>query len=73
MAAAKVPLGPSVSVGRTRTFADMVAQSPQPLPVVDVPLRHAKVNEGEHCVIFCKEEIDRFVVPFKFSMVLKFL
>lgn len=73
MDAAEGPSGSSVLARRLQTFAYMVAQSPQPLPMVDVPLRPAKVIASEHCVLFSKEEIDQFAVPFKFSMVLKFL
>lgn len=51
----------------------MVAQSPQALPEVVVPLRHLEVIDGEVCIIFLKEEIDRSSESFKFSLVLKFL
>lgn len=63
----------SASEIRPRSFVDMVAHSPQPLPVVDVPLHPPKVIEEELCVIFFKEEIDLSASLFRFSMVLKFL
>lgn len=45
MAAAGAPPGPSAPSGRQRTFADLLAQTPQPLPAVDLSLRSAKLVE----------------------------
>ncbi|XP_040994284.1 uncharacterized protein LOC121240822 [Juglans microcarpa x Juglans regia] len=40
---------------------------------VNIPLRQPKHVEGEVFVQFTKEELDRSAVPFRFSLVLKFL
>ncbi|XP_042939652.1 uncharacterized protein LOC122274703 [Carya illinoinensis] len=58
---------------RPRSYADLVAQTPQPIPEVEVPLRPLKMFEGVPYVSFTKEEIDRSAQPFKFFLVLKFL
>lgn len=51
----------------------MVLESPQSLQEVVVPSRSHKMLEGEVCVVFSKDEIDRSVYPFQFSSMLKFL
>jgi hypothetical protein len=38
-----------------------------------VPFRNPKVVDGEICVQFTKEEIERSAAPFRFAMVMKFL
>lgn len=63
----------TATTGRLRMFTYMVSQSPQPLLEVEVPFHPAKMIDGELCVIFSKEEIERSVTPFMYSMVLKFL
>ncbi|KAF5442561.1 hypothetical protein F2P56_035205 [Juglans regia] len=55
-----------------RSFADMVANAPQPIPVVEIPLRPLKVLDGE-IFSFSKDEITKSAEPFIFSLVLKFL
>ncbi|XP_035540280.1 uncharacterized protein LOC118344244 [Juglans regia] len=62
-----------MSHAKTRTFAELVSQVPQALPEVSIPFRPPKCVEGEFFVQFTKEELDRSAVPFRFSMVLKFL
>ncbi|KAF5458875.1 hypothetical protein F2P56_022870, partial [Juglans regia] len=56
-----------------RSFADMVANAPQPIPVVEIPLRPPKVLDGEIYISFSKDEITKLAEPFIFSLVLKFL
>lgn len=73
MAATEGPSGSLVSAGRTQSFADMVAQSPQPLSMVEVPFQLTKIIASEYCVIFSKEEVDQLATPFKYSMVMKFI
>ncbi|XP_041016212.1 uncharacterized protein LOC121258736 [Juglans microcarpa x Juglans regia] len=73
MAAADGHKAISVAVPRLCSFADMVLDSPQPLPEVSVPFRAHTNVEGEVCVIFSKDELDRSAAPFQFSLVLKFL
>lgn len=65
--------GSSVPMGHQRTFSDTVTQSPQPLPVIEVPLCAPKVIDGECCLLFSKEKTKRSTAPFKFSLVMKFL
>lgn len=65
--------GPMSSVSYGRSFIDMVAQSPQPLPEVMIPLHTPKMVDGDLCMVFSKEEIALSAQPFKFSMVMKFL
>lgn len=73
MATAEGPSRSSVQANRQRTFADMVAQSPQPIPVVEVPPCPPKIIDAKFYMLFTKEEIDRSTTPFKFSMVMKFI
>ncbi|GLT71082.1 hypothetical protein SLA2020_431240 [Shorea laevis] len=73
MAAAGGSQGSSTVAERTRSFAEMVSVKPQPIPEVLVPFRSPKVVDGEVCVQFSKEEIERSAAPFRFAMVLKFL
>ncbi|XP_042944787.1 uncharacterized protein LOC122278668 [Carya illinoinensis] len=58
---------------RPRSFAELVQASPQPLPEVLVPFWAPKSVDGEVCVLFNKDEIDKSAAPFRFSIVLKFL
>ncbi|KAF5468924.1 hypothetical protein F2P56_013032 [Juglans regia] len=55
-----------------RTLADIVSDRPLPMPEVIVPMREAKLIEGELCFVFNKEEINRTATPFRFSVVLSF-
>lgn len=73
MGAAEVPNGASASMGRRRSFVDMVNQTPQPIPEVEIPLRPLKTFDGVPYVSFSKEEIERSSKPFKFSLMMKFL
>ncbi|XP_041009401.1 uncharacterized protein LOC121253453 [Juglans microcarpa x Juglans regia] len=51
----------------------MVLDPLQPLLEVKVSLQAPQMVEGEVCIIFSKEELDRYALPFQFSLVLKFL
>ncbi|XP_042973206.1 uncharacterized protein LOC122305010 [Carya illinoinensis] len=73
MAAADGLQANSAIVTRLKSFADMVLESPQPIPEVVVPFRSHKTIDGEVCVVFSKDELDRLAIPFQFSLVLKFL
>lgn len=73
MVAADGPQANSMSTPRLRTFADMVLDSPQPIPEVAVPFRPHKNMEDEVCVVFSKDELDQLALPFQFSLVSKFL
>jgi len=65
--------GPPTVAGRTRSFAELVSVPPQPTPEVVVPFRSPQVVDGEVCVQFSKDEIERSAAPFRFAMVMKFL
>jgi len=65
--------GPPTVAGRTRSFAELVSVSPQPIPEVVIPFRSPQVVDGEVCVQFSKDEIERSAAPFWFAMVMKFL
>ncbi|XP_042964729.1 uncharacterized protein LOC122298952 [Carya illinoinensis] len=58
---------------RPRTFADMVSQTPIPLPEVVVPVRAPKVLDGDTYIWFSQDELDRSAQPFRYSLVLKFI
>lgn len=58
---------------RPRSFLDLLLDPPQSFPEVVVPFRPHKTIDGEVCVVFSKEELDRSALPFQFSLVLKFL
>ncbi|XP_041025303.1 uncharacterized protein LOC121265683 [Juglans microcarpa x Juglans regia] len=58
---------------RLRSYADLVLETPQPIPEVMVPFRSHKIVDGEVCIIFSKDEVDRSAIPFQYSLVLKFL
>ncbi|GLT53316.1 hypothetical protein SLA2020_265970 [Shorea laevis] len=73
MAAAGGSKGPPTVAERTRSFAEMVSATPQPIPEVRVPFRNPKVVDGEICVQFSTEEIERSAAPFRYAMVMKFL
>lgn len=51
----------------------MVSDFPQSISEVAVPFRAPTSVDGAICVLFSKKEIEQSVVPFKFSLVLKFL
>ncbi|KAF5446731.1 hypothetical protein F2P56_032334 [Juglans regia] len=61
------------TVGQPRSYADLVYAAPQPLPEMEVALRPPKVVDGEICFMFSVEEIERTALPFRYSLVLKFL
>lgn len=73
MAVADGVLANPTAAVRGGTFADMVQDSPQPIPEVVVPFRAPKLVYGDLCVVFSKEEIENSIAPFRFSLVLKFL
>ncbi|XP_042954613.1 uncharacterized protein LOC122291029 [Carya illinoinensis] len=69
-----VAKGPLVMVPpRLRSFAELVQDSPQPIPEVLVPFQAPKTADGEVCILFTKDEIDKSAFPFWLSIVLKFL
>lgn len=59
--------------GNHKTFADLVSTVPQPLPEMEVVFRPPKIVDGEIVFHFSAEEIDRTAMPFRYSMVIKFL
>lgn len=61
------------SAGRPRLFVDLLSVVAQPLPEIEVPFYPPKFIDGEVCLTFSIEEIERIAQPFRFSMVLKFL
>ncbi|GLT54592.1 hypothetical protein SLA2020_277800 [Shorea laevis] len=73
MAAAGGSKGPPTMAGRTRSFAELVSAPPQPIPEVVVPLRSPQIVDGEVCVQFSRDELERSAAPFRFAMVMKFL
>jgi hypothetical protein len=73
MAAAGGSKGPPTVAGRTRSFAELVSVQPQPIPEVVIPFRSPQIVDGEVCVQFSREEIERSAAPFRFAMVMKFL
>jgi hypothetical protein len=73
MAATGGSKGPPTVAGRTRSFAELVSVSPQPIPEVVIPFRSHQIVDGEVCVQFSKDEIERSAAPFWFAMVMKFL
>jgi hypothetical protein len=73
MAAAGGSKGPPTVAGRTRSFAELVSVPPQPIPKVVIPFRAPQIVDGEACVQFSREEIEKSAVPFWFAMVMKFL
>jgi hypothetical protein len=73
MAAAEGSKGPPTMAGRTRSFAELVSVQPQPIPEVVVSFRPPQVVDGEVCVQFSRDKIERSAAPFRFAMVMKFL
>lgn len=56
-----------------RSYAELLSAVPQPILEVNLPVKAPKIMDGEVCVIFSKEEIQKSVEPFSYSLVLKFL
>ncbi|KAF5458293.1 hypothetical protein F2P56_022329 [Juglans regia] len=73
MAAAEGHQAISVAAPRLRSFANMVLETPQHIPKVVVPFRSHKTIDGEVCVVFSKDELDRSAIPFQYSLIFKFL
>jgi len=73
MAAAGGSKGPPTVAGRTQSFAELVSVPPQPIPEVVVPFRSPQVVDGEVCVQFSRDKIERSAALFRFAMVMKFL
>jgi hypothetical protein len=73
MAAAGGSKGLPTVAWRTRSFAELVSAPPQPISEVVVPFRFPQVVDGEVCVQFSRDEIERSAAPFRFAMVMKFL
>lgn len=59
-----------VVASQQRTFADLLLDSPQPIPEVVVPFRGPKIVDGDVCILFSNEEIENLALPFRFSIVL---
>ncbi|XP_040987651.1 uncharacterized protein LOC121235368 [Juglans microcarpa x Juglans regia] len=63
----------SGSIGKRLWLCRPYHLNPEAIPEVNIPLRQPRHVEGEVFVQFTKEELDRSAVPFRFSLVLKFL
>lgn len=73
MASAEAPRAISATTSTCRSFAYMILDTPQPILEVVVPFRAPKIVDGEVCVMFSKKEIENSALPFRYSIVLKFL
>lgn len=73
MATVEAPLANAMTVNHSHSFMDLVLDTPQPILKVVISFRTPKVEDGEVCVVFSKEEVENSAMLFKYSIVLKFL
>lgn len=59
--------------GQLKSYAELVTVVPQPLPEMEVAFRPPKMIDGELYFMFSTEEIECTALPFRYSLVLKFL